>query len=101
MQYPKFIITKEGHFRLGMVNLHMHLLEQGDHCIGGGFYQFDYASNRILLEGESYDFGPPLWDMIEVLKVPAEYRGMQIVYQYHDEDEEDLVLNDTKEIVYI
>ena len=101
MQYPKFIITKEGHFRLGMVNLHMHLLEKGDHCIGGGFYQFDYASNRILLEGESYDFGSPLWDMIEVLKVPAEYRGMQIVYQYRDEDEEDLVLNDTKEIIYI
>jgi hypothetical protein len=39
--------------------------------------------------------------MIEVLKVPAEYRGMQIVYQYRDEDEEDIVLNDTKEIVYI
>ena len=101
MKHPKFIITKEGHFRLGMVNLHKHLLKRSDYCLGGGFYQFDYASNRILLEGESYDFGPPLWDMIEVLKVPAEYRGMQIVYQYRDEDEEDLVLNDTKEIVYI
>lgn len=101
MKHPKFIITKEGHFRLGMVNLHLHLLERGDYCLGGGFYHFDYASNRILLDGESYDFGPPLWDMIDVLKVPSIYRGMQIVYQYHDENWEDLVLTDTKEIVYV
>ena len=40
MTYPKFIITKDGHFRLGMVNLHMLLLERGDYCLGGGFYQF-------------------------------------------------------------
>ena len=101
MTYPKFIITKEGYFRLGMVNLHKPLLKRKDYCLGGGFYQFDYASNRILLDGESYDFGPPLWDMIDVLKVPAEYRGMQIIYQYHDENEEDLVLTESKEIVYV
>ena len=101
MTYPKFIITKEGYFRLGMVNLHKHLIEQGDHCLGGGFYQFDYASSRILLEGESYDYGPPLWDMIDVLKVPSVYRGMQIVYQYRYESQDDLVVTDEKEIVYI
>jgi hypothetical protein len=39
--------------------------------------------------------------MIEVLKVPSEYRGMQIFYQYHDERQDDLVLNDAKDIVYI
>lgn len=101
MTYPKFIITKDGHFRLGMVNLHEHLLKQGDHCIGGGYYEFDYTNNRILLDRESFDFGPPLWDMIDVLKVPSAYRGMQIIYQYHDDNEDDLVLTDTKEIVYV
>ena len=40
MKHPKFIITNEGHFRLGMVNLHMYLLEHGDYCLGGDFYQF-------------------------------------------------------------
>ena len=39
--------------------------------------------------------------MIDVLKVPSIYRGMQIVYQYHDENWDDLVLTDTKEIVYV
>ena len=101
MKYPKFIITKEGCFRLGMVNLHKHLLKRGEHCFGGGFYQFDHASNRILLDGESYDFGPPLWDRINVLKVPSDYRGMQIIYHYHDDSQSDLVLNDSKDIVYI
>ena len=37
MTLPKFIITMEGYFRLGMVNQHKHLLKTGDQCIGGGY----------------------------------------------------------------
>jgi hypothetical protein len=101
MKHPKFIITKEGHFRLGMVNLHKHLLKRGDHCLGGGFYQFNYTANRILLDGESYDFGPPLWDMINILKVPSAYRGMQIIYQFRDKSQSNLIVTDSKEIIYV
>ena len=36
MTLPKFIITMDGYFRLGMVNQHKHLLKPGDQCIGGG-----------------------------------------------------------------
>ena len=49
MTLPKFIITMDGYFRLGMVNQHKHLLKSGDQCIGGGYYHFDFVSNRILL----------------------------------------------------
>ena len=49
MTLPKFIITMDGYFRLGMVNQHKHLLKPGDQCIGGGYYHFDFVSNRILL----------------------------------------------------
>ena len=59
MTLPKFIITMDGYFRLGMVNQHKHLLKPGDQCIGGGYYHFDFVSNRILLDRESYDFGRP------------------------------------------
>ena len=45
--------------RLGMVNLHKDLLKPGDSCLGGGYYHFDYASNRIILDRSSYDFGKP------------------------------------------
>lgn len=49
MTYPKFIITNEGHFRLGMVNLHMHLLEHGDYCLEGAvstsFLAIIYGNN--------------------------------------------------------
>ena len=38
MTLPKFIITMDGVFRLGMVNQHKHLLKPGDQCIGGGYY---------------------------------------------------------------
>ena len=94
MTLPKFIVTLDGTFRLGMVNQHKHLLKPGDQCIGGGYYHFDFVSNRILLDRESYDFGRPKWHLLETLKVlckqsdqgraPSTYRGMQIVYSYDD-----------------
>ena len=59
MTLPKFIICMDGTFRLGMVNQHKHLLKPGDQCIGGGYYHFDFVSNRIILDRESYDFGRP------------------------------------------
>ena len=55
MALPKFIITMDGYFRLGMVNQHKDLLKPEDQCIGGGYYHFDYTTNRILLDRESYD----------------------------------------------
>ena len=61
----------DGYFRLGMVNQHKHLLKQGDQCIGGGYYHFDFVSNRIILDRESYDFGRSKWHLLEVLKVPS------------------------------
>ena len=90
MTLPKFIITMDGYFRLGMVNQHKHLLKPGDQCIGGGYYHFDFVSNRILLDRESYDFGRPKWHLLETLKVlckqsdqgraPSVYRGLRLVY---------------------
>ena len=84
MTLPKFIITMDGYLRLGMVNQHKHLLKPGDQCIGGGYYYFDYASNRIILDRDSYDFGRPKWHLLEVLRVPSAYRGMRIEYRYND-----------------
>ena len=84
MTLPKFIITMDGYFRLGMVNQHKDLLKPGDSCIGGGYYVFDFVSNRIILDRESYDFGRPKWHLLEVLKVPSTYRGLRIVYKYDD-----------------
>ena len=64
MTLPKFIITMDGYFRLGMVNQHKDLLKPGDQCVGGGYYHFDYTTNRILLDRESYDFGRPKWHLL-------------------------------------
>lgn len=80
MALPKFIITMDGHFRLGMVIQHRDLLKPGDQCIGGGYYHFDYTSNRIVLDRSSYDFGKPKWHWLDCLKVPSAYRGLTLVY---------------------
>ena len=69
-----------GVLRLGMVNQHKNLLKPGDQCIGGGYYTFDFVSNRIILDRSSYDFGKPKWHLLERLKVPSVYKGLRIVY---------------------
>ena len=89
MTLPKFIITMDGVFRLGMVNQHKHLLKPGDQCIGGGYYHFDFVSNRIILDRESYDFG-----------VPSTYRGMRIIYKYDDGFHDDFNVSDELKIEY-
>ena len=81
MEHPKYIISDRGHLRLGMVTLHRDLLLAHEQCLGGGFYEFDYVDNRLILSGKSFDYGPPRWGKIEVLKVPEAYRGMSIVYR--------------------
>ena len=95
MTLPKFIITMDGFFRLGMVNQHKDLLKPGDQCIGGGYYHFDYTANRIIL-----DFGRPKWHLIETLKVPSVYRGLRLVYQYDDRYHEDFNVSEELPIEY-
>lgn len=86
MMLPKFIITMDGVFRLGMVNQHANLLRPGEErrCIGGGYYRFDPVSSRLVLDRSSYDFGVPKWHLLDVLKVPSAYRGLRIEYHYED-----------------
>ena len=88
----------EGYFRLGMVNLHKDLLQPGDSCLGGGYYQFDYTSNRIILDRSSYDYGKPRWHLLDTLKVPSTYRGVRLVY--FDDDGEEFNVTQQLQIEY-
>ena len=100
MKLPKFIITMDGYFRLGMVGQHKELLRLGDLCIGGGYYYFDYVSNQIILDRESYDFGKPKWHLLETLKVPSSYKSMRLVYKYDDYLQEDFNVSEELRIEY-
>ena len=89
-----------GFLRLGMVNQHKDLLKPGEQCIGGGNYQFDWTSCRLLLDRASYDFGRPRWHLLDTLKVPAVYRGLTIIYTYDDGFHEDFNVSDELQIEY-
>lgn len=65
---------------MGIAVLHRDLLQPGEMCYGGGYYQFDYVSNRLLLTGESTDFGVPRWNWLDELHILEVYRGLRIVY---------------------
>ena len=83
MEQPKFIITSGGYLRLGMVRLHRDLLMAHEDCLGGGFYEYDYPSNQLLLSGKSFDYGPPRWGKINVLLGPETLREVPIIYRDH------------------
>ena len=100
MKLPKFIITMDGYFRLGMVGQHKELLRSGNQCIGGGYYYFDYVSNQIILDRESYDFGKPKWHLLETLKVPSSYKSMRLVYKYDDNLQDDFNVSEELRIEY-
>ena len=100
MNLPKFIITIDGYFRLGMVNQHKDLLKYGEQCIGGGYYSFDFVSNRIILDSESYDFGRPRWHLLDTLKIPSTYRGLNLVYKYEDDFHDDFNVSEELKIEY-
>ncbi len=100
MEQPKFIITMDGYLRMGMVDQHKDLLIGDDQCIGGGYYSFDWTSNRLLLDRSSYDFGRPRWHLLEALKVPVVYRNLRIVYSYNDDFHDDYVVSDELPLSY-
>ncbi len=84
-----------------MVHLHKDLLQGREQCWGGGYYEMDFVGNRLVLSGESYDFGPPRWDWLQTLKVPAGYRGLRLVYLSGNSYEDDVVVSDMLHIEYV
>ncbi|MBR6140679.1 MAG: hypothetical protein IKQ37_02795 [Bacteroidaceae bacterium] len=42
----------------------------------------------------------PRWHLLETLKVPAQYRGLRIVYVYEDNFHEDFNVSDEPKIEY-
>lgn len=97
---PKFIITDEGRLRLGTVNRHCELLRPGERCLGGGFYELDYLSHRLLLSGASSEYGEPAWEKVGRLTLSAYYRGLEIVYSSWEGWKEDFPVSERIEVVY-
>lgn len=61
--------------------MHKDLLLPNDTCIGGGFWEEDPISMKLLLSGKSYDYGKPKWNFVtDKLHVPKDYEGLRIEY---------------------
>lgn len=86
--------------RLGTVTRHCELLKPGEQCLGGGFYELDYISGRLLLSGASSEYGEPAWDKVDAIIVSAYYRGLEIVYSSWDNWKETLHVSENKEVIY-
>lgn len=93
-------MTKDGILRLGEVKRHYDLLRPGEHCLGGGFYKLDYLSRRLLLNGESSEFGEPAWERVDCIRLSAYYRGLELIYTSWDSWREPIAISDILEVVY-
>lgn len=93
----KFIITSEGDFRMGEVELHKDLMDSWEICLGGGYYEIDYLKGEIRLSGASYDFGIPQWHVLEqehiALQIPDIWKDYKIQYFYDDPMQEPVTIN--------
>lgn len=91
----KFIITAQGDLRMGDVRLHRDLLLPDDVCLGGGYYAFNYVNNCVVLDRESYDYGPPQWSrlasMNTKLRISRLYEGLDFVWEEMKCDKESLI----------
>ena len=99
MAYPKFIVTSGGCLRMGMVQMHKELLQMGERCTGGGFYAFDYSGLRLVLSGESMDYGKPQWHRLSTLYIPREYEGFTPVYKTYSGEE--IILAEILTVKYV
>lgn len=54
---------------VSLVYLHRELLKQGEKCVyGGGLWNIDEGRGAIILYGRLFDFGPPDFDYVKVIK---------------------------------
>lgn len=86
--------------RLGSVARHRELLKPGEICLGGGFYELDYISHRMVLTGASTDFGEPEWERVETIRLSAYYRGLEISYSSWESWKEEYPVSERHEIEY-
>ena len=82
---PKFVLTIDGHIRIGMVHLHSELVQPDD---------------QPILYRQSHDYGVPRWHLVEKVYVPSDYRGYYIKYIYDDGWHEDYNVSDKHIIEY-
>lgn len=86
---------------MGDVRYHRELLDDNEGCYGGGFYIFDNDKKICLLYGESFDFGFPLFDEVDLTAIPEYLKDYKLVYVpniHCSWDENDII--DTTNIKY-
>lgn len=82
----KFIVVTKDHYigelRFGMVTLHSELKRNFESVYGGGTYLIDDKKKTIELSDKSTDFGIPIFDGWETLKISKDFEGYKVTYTY-------------------
>lgn len=69
-----------GTLKFGWVGLHREHLKEDEYCMGGGAYSVDEENKKLILDGESIDFGQPRFDEVDSVTCPKCFEGYEITY---------------------
>lgn len=85
----KFVITKDGHLKVGRVHFHFDLDKES---IGGGYWFFDIERKVVYLYSSSVDFGGCTKNQIDEVMddIKLRFRGAEVKFE---EDETVKILN--------
>lgn len=82
----KFVIVTKDHYigelRFGLVDLHKDLKMKNESVYGGGKFKADDKKKTLELYDRSFDFGLPIFDGWEKLKISSDWKGFKITYTY-------------------
>ena len=103
----KFIVATRdyytGYLKFGMVALHSDLKSEGEAVFGGGEFKISEDDKTLELYGKSFDFGRPIFDGWEKLKISSDFKGMKITYHVEPEypgDPNEKIINLTNKLEY-
>ena len=103
----KFIIATRdhevGYLKFGMVSLHSDLKSDSEAVYGGGEFKISEDNKKLELFGKSFDFGKPIFDGWEELRISSDFKGMKITYHSEPEypgDPNEETIDLTNKLVY-
>lgn len=74
--------TVDAILRVGNSIYHKNLVRDNEICLGGGDWEVNKDDNEMILNGQSSDFGVPMFEYAKNILIDAELKKYKITYFY-------------------
>ena len=74
--------TVDAILRIGDPIYHSNLVLDNETCLGGGYWEVNKDDNEMILNGQSSDFGVPMFEYAKNILIDAKFKKYKITYFY-------------------